>query len=130
VIASLDPLECLPQLKKLRFDAKKIEDGRVEPLAKLQQLAGLWLSSKQFSTRQFAWLRAHMPDSLHSDSLEPVWHPSKPIGDGEFPRDTLVVGKGKPWLNSVRDARRIERYVNEFRSMVEGFRRHPEMGPD
>ncbi|MGD0018807.1 MAG: hypothetical protein ABSD62_06090 [Candidatus Limnocylindrales bacterium] len=130
VIASLSPLESLPQLRSLSFDAKTIEDGRIQPLAELQQLQSLRFPSNQFTTRQVAWLRARLPDPLQSTSLEPIWGFKEPIGEGEYPRDTLVVGKRKPWLNSTRDAEKIERYVDEFWKMVEEFRQYPERQPD
>lgn len=131
VFQSLKPLESLGQLKALCFDAKQIEDGRIEPLASLQHLKSLQFPANQFTTRQVAWLRAHMPDSLSTRSLEPVWSfMDRPIGKGDRQRDMLVVGKRKPWLNSKRDARRIERYVDEFWRMVEQFRQNPELLPD
>ena len=131
VFHSLEPLESLGQLKTLRFDAKHIRDGRIEPLAQLRNLKSLEFPANQFTTRQVAWLRAHMPDSLSARSLEPVWSfMDRPIGQGDKQKDVLVVGKGKPWLNSKRHAKRIERYVDEFWTMVKEFRQNPELLPD
>jgi len=72
-----------------------------------------------------------MPDALSTRSLEPVWSfMDRPIGQGDQQRDVLVVGKRQPWLNSKRDDKRIERYVDEFWWVVEQFRQNPELLPD
>lgn len=129
VIESLVPLESLEQLRILALNAKRIEDGRVQPLAKLQRLESLEFPPNQFTTRQVAWLRARLPDSVQSSTLTPV-KMFAGFGEGAKRRDALVIGKRKPWLNSARDAKRVERYVAEFWQMVEEFRRDPEAQPD
>src|SRR5262249_27873884 len=55
VFHSLKPFQSLLQLKALCFDAKLIEDGRIEPLAQLQNLQSLAFPANQFTTRQVAW---------------------------------------------------------------------------
>jgi len=37
----------------------------------------------------------------------------------------MILGKGKPFLNSSRDAQRIKRYVDEFERLVDLFRKNP-----
>lgn len=130
VIKTLDPLASLAGLKSLKLSAKKIEDGRVEALATLQQLTSLDFSSKQFTTRQVAWLRAHLPESLTADALEPLRRFTKPISYDGKERDVLLVGKRKPFLNSNLDAARIEKHVVEFERLVLQFREDPSLLPE
>jgi hypothetical protein len=128
--ASLDPLRHLAGLRSLSFEAKRIDDGRAQPLGQLQRLESLWFPSNQFTTEQVAWLRARLPETLRSQSLEPIRTLDRPIPSNQgAPKDTLVVGKRKPFLNSIEDADRITGYVDAFSRMVEVFRRHPEREP-
>ncbi len=131
VFESLGPLQSLESLRSLSFDAKRIEDGLIQPLAKLQHLESLAFPSSQFTTAQVAWLRARLPSSLKSRSLEPLWtFRDSPLRDGGTKKDVLIVGRGKPWLSSKPDAKRIERYEAEFWRMVDEFREDPELQPD
>jgi hypothetical protein len=127
---SLDPLRHLATLRALSFDAKRIDDGRVQPLAALQQLDALGFPAHQFTTEQVAWLRARLPDSLRSPALLPFRTLVKPLPSSKGPqKDVLLVGKRKPFLNSIVHASRISRHVDEFQRMVEDFRQHPEKEP-
>jgi hypothetical protein len=129
VFESLAPLAALSHLRSLKFSAKRIDDGRVEPLGALQELEALSFSRNQFTTRQVAWLRARLPEALESDSLEPVNRLSSPLEyDGKV-RDVMLVGKRKPLLNSVDDAARIRKHIDDFRQMVDSFRADPRIAP-
>lgn len=129
VFETLEPLVELGGLRSLKFSAKRINDGRVEPLAALQKLEALSFPRNQFTTRQVAWLRARLPKSLESESLEPVNHLSPPLEyDGKV-RDVLLVGKRKPFLNSVEHAARIRKHIDGFRQMVDDFRSDPALTP-
>ena len=75
----------------LTFSAKRIMDGRVQPLAKLTSLETLSFPTNLFTTEQCAWLRAGTPESVTGRILEPVMRLSKPIIGSD--RDTLVIGK-------------------------------------
>jgi hypothetical protein len=130
VLKSLGPLESLTQLRSLNLDLKTIEDGRIQPLAALQRLESLEFPTNQFTTRQVAWLRARLPDSMRSKCLGPTYALDEPIGEGADAKDVFIVGKRKPFLNSQLDADRIERYAEDFWRMVEEFRQNPEMQPD
>lgn len=130
VFETLEPLVALAGLRSLKFSAKRIDDGRVEPLAALQQLEELSFPRNQFTTRQVAWLRARLPESLASDALEPVNHLSPPLEYDGKARDVLLVGKRKPFLNSVDDAARIRKHIDGFRQMVDYFRSNPALAPD
>lgn len=122
VVQTLEPLTALAGLRSLRLSAKKIEDGRVEPLGGLHQLTSLAFSPKQFTTRQVAWLRARLPESLVSEALEPLRRYDKPLTFDGKQRDVLLVGKRKPFLNSVADEARIRKHVAEFDRLVAEFR--------
>jgi len=127
---SLEPLHHLVKLRTLSFDAKRIDDRRVQPLAALRQLQSLGFPAHQFTTEQVAWLRAHLPESLRSPAIEAFRTLAKPLPSSKGPqKDTLLVGKRKPFLNSEVHAARIARHVEEFQRMVEHFRLHPEQEP-
>ena len=69
LVASLEPLAALGGLRALAFDAKRIDDGRIEPVAELTALEALTFRLSMFTTRQVAWLRVRLPSSLLSESL-------------------------------------------------------------
>lgn len=64
VFDSLSPLAVLRSLRRLSFNARRIADGRIEPLASLPQLEWLSFPPNLFSTTQVAWLRAQLPESV------------------------------------------------------------------
>ncbi len=130
VFESLDPLIALcGNLRSLDFSAKRIEDGRIEPLGQLTELTELWFPSNMFTTRQVAWLRSRLPDSVQCDVLAPLTrHELWPRND-ENATDTLLVGKRKPFLNSAKHAARIKKHTDEFWQMVDEFRRDPNLAP-
>lgn len=119
VYATLDPLAGLGRLRDLNFSAKRILDGRIQPLASLTKLESLSFPTKLFTTEQCAWLRARLPDSATGRVLEPLMKLDKPLVNG---KDTLVIGKRKPWLNSATDGERIAGYQAKFWQLVEEFR--------
>jgi hypothetical protein len=128
---SLAPLASLQQLETLDFDALAIEDGRVQPLAKLSQLRSLELSLTLFTTRQMAWLRARLPDSVKSQSLVALWNlEGDSLGEGSRRRDVLLVGRGGRSLSSARDGARIQKHQQDFSAMVAAFRADPGAEPE
>jgi len=130
VVTSLQPLAALSGLTSLSLSAKRIDDGRVEPLGELQRLESLSFPAKQFTMRQVAWLRARLPESLVSDALAPLRRFAEPRTYNGKQRDVLLVGKRKPFLNSVVDAERIRRHLAEFDGLVAQFRADPSALPD
>ncbi len=64
VFDSLSPLASLTSLKRLSFNAKRITDGRIQPLASLPQLEWLFFPPNLFTTSQVAWLKAHLPGTV------------------------------------------------------------------
>lgn len=124
--ATLDPLAGLERLRHLKFSAKRILDGRIQPLASLTQLESLSFPANLFTTEQCAWLRARLPDSAAGRILEPLMKLDKPLVSG---KDTLVIGKRKPWLNSATDRGRVAAYEANFWQQVEEFRASPSKEP-
>lgn len=130
ILNTLGPLQECPALKNLAFSAKKIVDGKIEPLAHLKQLEELSFSSNLFSTGQVAWLKAHLPDTVASKVLNAYWTIEKPLKIGGKDKDTVIVGKRKPILSSVADKARISRYVEGFNEMHQWFLENPKALPD
>lgn len=130
IFESIEPLATLSGLRSLNFNAKRINDERIEPLGELKRLEALRFPPRQFTTRQVAWLRARLPASLESASLAPLVQLERPLELGGKTRDVLLVGKRKPFLNSVTDAARIRKHVDGFLQMVDDFRRDPTLKPD
>ena len=130
ILDTLGPIKECTALKRLTFSAKKILDGRIEPLAHLKQLEHLWFPSNLFSTEQVAWLKAHLPDTVVSTVLNAYRTIEKPLGISGKEKDTFIVGKGKPFLSSVEDKARISRYVAQFNEMHQWFLENPEASPD
>jgi hypothetical protein len=135
VYESVAPLSALHSLKRLSFNAKQIDDGRIQPLASLQQLESLVFPPNLFTTSQVAWLRARLPESVQCRTLGPLFHlgPIRNLSDNtvtELDKNVLVVGKRKPALNSHRDAAKIQRYVEDFERLVQRFRDDPSAQPD
>ena len=135
VFDSLSPLAALASLRRLSFNARKITDGRIQPLASLPQLDWLAFPPNLFTTSQVAWLKAHLPESVQSKVVAPLFSlgPITNLSDGtvtELDKNILVVGKRKPALNSRRDGARIQRYIEEFDRLVKRFRDDPGAQPD
>ena len=135
VFDSLSPLAGLGSLRRLSFNARRIIDGRIEPLASLPQLEWLSFPPNLFSTTQVAWLKAHLPDSVQSHVLGPTFRlgPISNLTNGtitELDKNVLVVGRRKPALSSRRDEKRIRRYVEEFENLVRTFRADPGARPE
>jgi hypothetical protein len=130
VFDSLSPLATLGSLRRLSFNARRISDCRIQPLASLPQLDWLAFPPNLFTTPQVAWLRARLPESVQSNVMGPLFRlgPVRNVIDDtvtELDKNVLVVGKRKPALNSRRDDARIQRYVEEFETLVQRFRDDP-----
>lgn len=130
VVASLEPVGSLESLRRLSFAVRKVEDGRIQPLARLRRLEQMDCSTNLFTTEQLAWLRVHAPDTARGRVLEPIEKLNQALpNDGGSGRDVLVMGKRKPFLNSTVDADRIERYVMDYWNLVTRFRQDPSLEP-
>lgn len=127
VYTTLEPVGTLTGLRSLAFSAKKIEDGRIDPLGHLTGLEELSFPTNLFTTRQVAWLRARLPETVTGRSLAAVVHPERTYEYHGKTRDVLLVGKRKPFLSSTEDAGRIARHVAAFDAMVREFRADPSL---
>lgn len=127
---TLEPLGTLKGLLSLCLLPKRIDDGRVQPLGSLTNLEKLWIPFNLFTTEQIAWLRARLPEAVKSQALTALL-PLRPAMElGGRSRDVLLVGKGKPFLNSELDAARIRKHVLKFEEMVTSFRGDPALEPE
>lgn len=126
---TLAPLQGLKNLKTLKFSAKKINDGKIQPLAYIESLENLEFPGNLFTTEQLCWLKAKKP-KLNSRILQPYWQIENPIDFGEKQKDTFIVGKCKPFLDSVKDAARIKRYEEKFETAVKWFQQNPKAEPE
>lgn len=131
VLNTLEPLGQCSKLKSLTFRARKILDGRVEPLANLRNLERLEFPANQFTCRQVAWLKARLPETVRSEVLRGYWTISQPIHHNGKDKDTVLVGKGKRLLiDSKKDRALFDRHVDEFNTLHRWFREHPDALPE
>jgi hypothetical protein len=106
---SLEPIAALPTLAELRLHNLRVLESGLAPLASCKSLRKLSLSN-QFDTADYALLAAALPET-QCEHLAAFVHLSPPTIDD---KDTMVVGKGKPFLNSDRDKERLEKYRRDF----------------
>ncbi len=128
VIETLKPLERCVGLRYLSFTGKKITDGDPSPIAALPRLEELAFPCNFFTTEQIAWLTARLP-KVKSQVLAPFYHTEPiewPTAKGVKHKDTFIVGKGKPFLDSSADRLRIEKYAREFEALAGRFRQNPQ----
>ncbi len=107
-VDSLKPLEKLKHLKVLSLQNIKVENGGIIPLSGLLNLEELILSN-QFPTKEYALLST----KLITTDCE-YFKPYVKLGQSIDDKDIMIIGKGKPLLNSIRDEERIKKYVKEF----------------
>jgi hypothetical protein len=130
VLNTLHPIKACTSLRSLSFSAKKILDERVEPIANLNNLERLSFPSSLFTTEQVAWLKAHLPKTIDSKVLNAYWVIDKPISMNGKNKDTFIVGKRKPFLDSVQEKAKITKYVKLFNDMYEWYLENPKASPD
>jgi hypothetical protein len=130
ILNTLQPLRKCVSLKNLSFSAKKILDGKIEPLAELTNLYQLFFPANQFSTEQVTWLKAHLPHSITSISLQAFWTIENPIIMNGKNKDTLIVGKRKPFLDSVQEKDKLAKYVSQFNDMYHWYLENPTASPN
>ncbi len=123
---TLDTLKPLAgtKLRYLQFNAKKIIDNDITPIANIKTLEELNFPTNLFETEQIAWLTAKLVN-VKSSSLGPYHMIDEPLewksSSGIKMKDTFIHGKGKPFLDSHLDKKRIDKYVQEFERMVKKF---------
>ena len=130
ILNTLEPLRECTSLKFLSFSAKKVLDNRIEPVAALKQLERLEFPSNMFSTEQVAWLKAHLPPTVESKVLHPYWQIEDALAISGKNKDTFIVGKRKPFLDSVQDKKHIDKYVRQFNEMCQWYSQNPHAAPE
>jgi hypothetical protein len=130
LLESLGPLAACRSVKFLSFSARKILDGRIEPLAEMRSLERLSFPPRLFSTEQVAWLKAHLPDDVESEELAGYRHLKHPVNARGKRLDMLIVGRRKPFLDSDQDRARVKEYAERFEERCQWFRLHPGAAPE
>lgn len=126
VAESLKPLANAKMLSTLRFSALRIIDNDITPLAEIPNLEFLEFPPRLFTMEQVAWLTSQL-DNVHSSVLAPYLKLESPFDHEGIIKDVLVVGKGKPFLNSYVDQDRIEKYETHFSTLVKQYAEEPNL---
>ena len=130
ILNTLEPLRECSSLRRLSFSAKKILDGKIEPIAYLKKLERLSFPTRLFTTEQVAWLKAHVPDTVTSKELNACWTLEKPLTINRKNKDTFIVGKRKPFLDSVQDRARINKYIEQFNDRYQWYLENNKASPE
>ncbi|HLO15194.1 MAG TPA: hypothetical protein VK206_10220 [Anaerolineales bacterium] len=130
VLNTLHPIRECVSLKSLSFSAKKIIDQKIEPISYLKKLEQLSFPTRLFTTEQVAWLKAHLPSTVTSKVLNAYWTVGKPLPMSGKNKDTFIVGKRKPFLDSIQDKVRIQKYVDQFNDMYQWYLENGEALPE
>lgn len=114
-IKTLQPISDLINLKYLGLTNLKVEDDSLKPLATLKNLDNLEISN-QFDTREYAWLASRLINTKCK-----MFNASNPChivdANGKLVWDTMITGKRKPFLNSIKDKSKIDKYINDFEQL-------------
>jgi hypothetical protein len=130
VLESLQPLTDMPKLKELTFNAKAIQDNRIEPLSHLPELKELEFRAGLFSMEKIAWLKARIPQ-IASSSVAPYRQIDCGLVRDSARIDILVNGKRGAFLSSAADSKRLAKLTQRFDGLVERFRDNPQISePD
>ena len=114
-IDTLEPLKGMTRLNSLSLLNIRVRDESLEPLTQLKTLSNLTISN-QFPTEEYAKLSIALADTK-CDYFQPYVVLDDPI-DG---KDIMVIGKRKPFLNSVTDNQKLEKYTSQFKAFQEKF---------
>lgn len=106
------------KLNSFRFWGKKIENDDIAIYTKMPELQFLDFRTNLYTTEQLAQIAASCP-GLSGYALSPY---VKFDGILHGQKDVLVCGKGKPFLYSKTDAKKMEAYAEKFYSLVEKYK--------
>jgi hypothetical protein len=101
------------------FAGKSIENNDIMIFSKIPTLKYVDFPSNMFTTEDIAKLVAKCP-YLEGYSLKPCITFDR---DDTSLKDVLICGKRKPFLFSVADAVKIEKYVTEFNNLVAFYKK-------
>ena len=124
-IQSLEPLTRMKSLKSLTFNAKKIREGDYKWLVQIPQLNNIQIPPGIFKVSEYAWLKSHFNGKLKTDFFDATIKTQPFDADGGRTLDTLIIGKRRPWLDSVNDKERITQYEIKYNNMVKWFDENP-----
>jgi len=113
VLEDIKPLEN-SVIKEFHFGGKKIENEDISIYTKMPKLEILDFRSNLYTTEQIAWLVAKLPN-VQGYSLKPYIKFDREVFDMQ---DVLICGKRKPFLSSIQDSEKIEKYVSKFEKLV------------
>lgn len=116
-LETLEPIRPLKKLRELSMSNIRVRDESLAPLTGLDALRLLSVSN-QFRTEEYAMLSVKMPN-VTCKLFAPYIRLEQPI-DG---KDVMVVGKRKPFLNSVSDQARLQKVEYQFRELQKQFER-------
>lgn len=130
-LISLEPLSKIENLEILSFNAKKVPPEDYKWLTLLPNLKELNIPFGMFKTIELAWIKARLKEPAKSAFWDAtiVVEPIKNERTGKS-RDTFIVGKRKPRLDSKADEKRIAKYTKEYSDMVSWFESNPGMYPE
>lgn len=111
---TLAPLAKLRRLKRLTLNNIKVIEGGLKSLSGCTHLEELFVDYT-LPTEDYAYLSVKMPHTK-CDAFAPYVYIN--TGGG---KDVLVVGFRKPFLNSKKDAARLEKYSAQFAALQQAF---------
>ncbi|PTX60611.1 hypothetical protein C8N46_106257 [Kordia periserrulae] len=120
-ISTLKPISSLTKLKVLSLMAIQVADKSLEPLSTLTGLKTLEISN-QFPTAEFARLSTKLKNTA-CEKFQPYTKVNIEDMDGRLSADVMITGSRKPFLNSQKDAEKINKYVDTFHKLVAKFER-------
>ncbi|MFN8263361.1 MAG: hypothetical protein U0T07_07555 [Chitinophagales bacterium] len=122
-IDTLKPLTTCQKLHELNIRINKLLDDNIFPLAEISTLNKLYFPPNLFTTEQVAWLKAKSNGKFTCDLFEGIIKTNVLyFGTEQYTPDTIIVGKRKPYLNSVKDKNKIEKYLENFNNLVEEYK--------
>lgn len=118
---TLEPLTKLQSLYWLSLGTFLVEQDGLLPLAKLGKLKYLSISNK-YKMEEIAALAGARPD-IECDLFEPVsgiydFLSCKKCGEKNM---VLPTGKGKPWMCTICDVKKIEKHINLFQKTSDEY---------
>ncbi len=128
-IKSLRPFIGCENLEEFMFYSNII-DKDISPLKDLKKIKKITFAENQFTTEQIAWLKAQFKingKEVDCKQLE-AFMSVDPIIEGA--KDTIIVGKRKPFLQSKTDEEKIKKYEKKFNDMYNWFCENPSKKPE
>jgi hypothetical protein len=118
-ITTLKPLSSLSNLKHLSLSNLKVADDTLQPLGQLKNLESLSISN-QFETKEYAWLATRL-ENTKCKMFQAINTCNIRDAENKLVWDTMVTGKKKSFLLSVKDQAKIDKYVSDFERLKIGL---------